>query len=90
MCWVDSISEDVTEFLLDVVQLHPVMLTQKRCLLVKEALQCQLTKPPSPSISQGSRRADLEIHYIINDHICVAFLQKGPHVAIYQSRENRS
>ena len=23
-------------------------------------------------------------------HICVASLQKGPHVAIYQSRENRS
>ena len=22
--------------------------------------------------------------------ICVAFLQKGPHVALYQSRENRS
>ena len=56
-------------FLLDVVQPHPVMLTQERCLLVKEALRCQLTKPPSPSISQGSRRADLDIHYIINDHI---------------------
>ena len=25
-----------------------------------------------------------------NEYICVASLQKGPHVAIYQRRENRS
>ena len=37
------------------------------------------------------------IHYVTeqeylhgNIKICVASLQKGPHVAIYQSRENRS
>ena len=33
-------------FLLDVVQPHPVMLTPERCLLVREALRYQLTNQP--------------------------------------------
>ena len=32
----------------------------------------------------------IENSWIVHIDICVASLQKGPHVAIYQSRENRS
>ena len=56
-------------FLLDVVQPHPVMLTQERCLLVREALRYQLTNQPSPSTTNGKRRAAHDIYYIVDDHI---------------------
>ena len=42
-------------FLLDVVQPHPVMLTQERCRLVREALRYQLTNQPSPTTALASR-----------------------------------
>ena len=58
-------------FLLDVVQPHPVMLTQERCLLVREALRYQLTNQSSPSTTKGNQRAasDLPIFYIANNNI---------------------
>ena len=58
-------------FLLDVVQPHPVMLTQERCLLVREALRYQLTNQPSASTTQENRRAasDLPIFYTVNNNI---------------------
>ena len=56
-------------FLLDVVQPHPVMLTPERCLLVREALRYQLTNQPSPSTTKGMRRAAHDIYYIANDGI---------------------
>ena len=58
-------------FLLDVVQPHPVMLTPERCLLVREALRYQLTNQPSGSTTQENRRAasDLPIFYTANNNI---------------------
>ena len=58
-------------FLLDVVQPHPVMLTPERCLLVREALRYQLTNQPSASTTQENRRtaSDLPIFYIANNNI---------------------
>ena len=56
-------------FLLDVVQPHPVMLTQERCLRVREALRYQLTNQPSPSTAKGKRRTSLDIHYMADGHI---------------------
>ena len=58
-------------FLLDVVQPHPMMLTPERCLLVREALRYQLTNQPSASTTQGNQRAasDLPIFYTVNNNI---------------------
>ena len=56
-------------FLLDVVQPHPVMLTPERCRLVREALRYQLTNQSSPSTRKGKRRAAHDIYYIVNDSI---------------------
>ena len=42
-------------------------------------------KKLSKSIKGGSMKLTKLV-----DHICVASLQKGPHVAIYQSLENKS
>ena len=58
-------------FLLDVVQPHPMMLTPERCLLVREALRYQLTNQPSPSSAPASRRATshVAIYYTVNKNI---------------------
>ena len=56
-------------FLLDVVQPHPVMLTPERCRLVREALRYQLTNQSSPSTTKGKRCASQEIYYFVDDHI---------------------
>ena len=50
-----------TNFLLDVVQLHPVMLTQERRRLVRETLRYQLTNQPSPTIAPASRLATSDV-----------------------------
>ena len=56
-------------FLLDVVQPHPVMLTPERCRLVREALRYQLTNQSSLSTATGKRRTSQDIYYIVNDMI---------------------
>ena len=59
------------DFLLDVVQPHPVMLTQERCLLVREALRYQLTKQPAPTTAKERRGVapDVAIYYTANNYI---------------------
>ena len=43
------------------------------------------------SLYNASTVIDENCRYLVSKYnICVASLQKGPHVAIYQSRENRS
>ena len=58
-------------FLLDVVQPHPMMLTPERCLLVREALRYQLTNQPSPTTAPASKGETPEepIYYTVNNNI---------------------